>query len=256
MSSSTKIDNREKDALILDKGPTEGLEHTLSAEKMYSINFTEDNKTFCLSLHYNGANSYLFVNDAEIHKFKEKDSEIVATPLCLGNITNYWSVDNIKKAALNGYVYGFSVDYNDTAVDDILDIHKHQMKTTFYTTVFFTTLMFFSCNLSSVNPLKCVSMSNQECKVRTEMFNVNSDEPLVFLFSLKTSKCNGSRNNINDPYEKFCVPDVLKNININVFNLMSRTNGTRHTEWHETFKSKCRQDPSVSNNKQRWSEDK
>ena len=97
MSSSTKIDNREKDALILDKGPTEGLEHTLSAEKMYSINFTEDNKTFCLSLHYNGANSYLFVNGTEIHKFKAKDSEIVATPLCLGNITKYWSVDNIKK---------------------------------------------------------------------------------------------------------------------------------------------------------------
>ena len=97
MSSSTKIDNREKDALILDKGPTEGLEHTLSAEKMYSINFTEDNKTFCLSLHYNGANSYLFVNGTEIHKFKAKDSENVATPLCLGNITKYWSVDNIKK---------------------------------------------------------------------------------------------------------------------------------------------------------------
>ena len=62
MSSSTKIDNREKDVLILDKGPTERLEHKLSAVKMYSINFTEDNKTFCLSLHYNGANSYLFVN--------------------------------------------------------------------------------------------------------------------------------------------------------------------------------------------------
>ena len=58
MSSSTKIDNKKKDILILDKGPTQGLEHTLSAEKMYSINFTENNKKFCLSLHYNGANSY------------------------------------------------------------------------------------------------------------------------------------------------------------------------------------------------------
>ena len=86
MSSSTKIDNRKKDILILDKDPTQGLEHTLSAEKMYSINFTEQNKKFCLSLHYKGANSYLFVNGKEIHKFKAKDSEIVATPLCLGNI--------------------------------------------------------------------------------------------------------------------------------------------------------------------------
>ena len=97
MSSSTKIDNREKDILILGKGPTQGLEHTLSAEKMYSINFTEHNKKFCLSLHYNKANSYLFVNGKEIHKFKAKDSEIVATPLCLGNILKDCSVDNMKK---------------------------------------------------------------------------------------------------------------------------------------------------------------
>ena len=69
--------------MILGKGPTQGLEHTLSAEKMYSINVTVTGKKFCLSLHYNGANSYLFVNGKEIHKFKAKDSEIVATPLSL-----------------------------------------------------------------------------------------------------------------------------------------------------------------------------
>ena len=90
MSSSRKIDNRKKDILILGKTPTQGLEHTLSAEKMYSINFTEHNKKFCLSLHYNGANSYLFVNGKEIHKFKVKDSEVVATPFSLGNISKDW----------------------------------------------------------------------------------------------------------------------------------------------------------------------
>ena len=87
MSSSTKIDNREKYIFILGKGPQQGLEHTLSAEKMYSINFTENNKNFSLSLHYNGANSYSFVNGTEIYKFKAKDSEIVAAPLCLANIS-------------------------------------------------------------------------------------------------------------------------------------------------------------------------
>ena len=97
MSSSTNIDNRKKHILFLGKGPTQGLEHTLSAEKMYSINFTEHNKKFCLSLHYNGPNSYLFVNGKEIHTFKAKDYEIVATPLCLGNISKDWSVDNMKK---------------------------------------------------------------------------------------------------------------------------------------------------------------
>ena len=128
MSSSTKIDNRKKNILISGKGPTQGLQHTLSAEKMYSINFTEYNKKFCLSLHYNGANSYLFVNGKEIHKFKAKDSEIVATPLCLGNISKDWSIDNMKKAGLNGYVYDFVVDYDAIAVDDILDIHNYFMK--------------------------------------------------------------------------------------------------------------------------------
>ena len=82
MSSLTKIDNRKKDILILGNGPTQGLKHTLSAEKMYSINFTVTKKKFCLSLRYNGINSYLLVNGTEIYKFKAKDSEIVASPLC------------------------------------------------------------------------------------------------------------------------------------------------------------------------------
>ena len=87
----------KKDISYLGKGPTQGLEHALTAEKMYSINFTETRNKFCLSLHYNGANSYLSVNGTEIHKFKAKVSEIVATPLCLGNILKNWSADNMKK---------------------------------------------------------------------------------------------------------------------------------------------------------------
>ena len=66
MSSSSHIDNKKRDILVLGKGPRQGLEHTLTAEKMYSINFTVTKKKFCLSLHYNGANSYLFVNGTEI----------------------------------------------------------------------------------------------------------------------------------------------------------------------------------------------
>ena len=90
--------------------------------------FTVTGKKFCLSLHYNGVNSYLFVNSTEIIKFKAKDSEIIATPLCLGNISNNCSVDNMKKTGLNGFIYDFSVDYDAIAVDDILDIHNYLMK--------------------------------------------------------------------------------------------------------------------------------
>ena len=94
---------------------------------MSSINFTVTKKNFCLSLHYNGANSYLFVNGTEIYKFKEKYSEIVAILLCLGNISKDWSADNMKKTGFNGYVYDFSVDYDATNVDDIVDIYKYLM---------------------------------------------------------------------------------------------------------------------------------
>ena len=79
-------------------------------------------------MHCNVANSYLFVNGREIYKFKAKDSEIVATPLCLGNISKDWSADNMKNIGFNGYVYDFSVDYDATYVDDILDIHKYVIK--------------------------------------------------------------------------------------------------------------------------------
>ena len=79
-------------------------------------------------MHYNGASSYLFVNGKKIHKLKAKDSEIVETPLCLGNISKDWSLDNMKKTRLNGYVYDFSVDYDAITVDDILDIHNYLMK--------------------------------------------------------------------------------------------------------------------------------
>ena len=95
---------------------------------MYSINFAVTKKKFCLSLHYNGTNSYLFVNGTEIIKFKTKDSEILANPLCLGNISKDWSTGNMKKTGLAGYVYDFSADYNAIAVDDIKDIHNYLMK--------------------------------------------------------------------------------------------------------------------------------
>ena len=95
---------------------------------MYSINFTKTNAKFCLSLHYNGANSYLFINSTEIIKFKAKDSQILAYSLCLGNISKDWSQDNMKKTGFNGYIYDFSTDYNAITVSDILDIHKYLMK--------------------------------------------------------------------------------------------------------------------------------
>ena len=90
----------------------------------------------------------------------------------------------------------------------------------------------FSFNTLNVNSLECVSINNQECKIRSEIINVNTNVPLFYVFSIKVNKCNGSCSNINNPYAKFCVPDVVKNINIKVFQLMSRINETRRIIWH------------------------
>ena len=103
--TSIHVDNKKKDILVLGRGPAQGLESTLTAEKMYSINFTVTKKKFCLSLHHNGGNSYLFVNAIEICKFRANDSAIVASPLCLGNISKDWSTDNMKKTGFTDYVY-------------------------------------------------------------------------------------------------------------------------------------------------------
>ena len=121
--------------------------------------------------------------------------------------------------------------------------------------VFYIGSLFLS-SLVSTTSLNCISMKNQECKVRPEIINVNSNEPVFYPFSIKTSKCSGSCNNINDPYAKIWVPDVVKELNVKVFNLISRINGTRHITWHETCKFKYRLDASVCNNKQRSNDDK
>ena len=109
-------------------------------------------------------------------------------------------------------------------------------------------------SLSRVNSLECISIKNEECKVRPEIININSNNPIFFPFGIKVNKCNGNCNNINDPYARICVLDVVKNLNIKVFHIIS--NETRHIKWHETYKCICRLDVIICNSKQRWNEDK
>ena len=90
--------------------------------------------------------------------------------------------------------------------------------------------------LLSVNSLECALMNNQKCKIRSEIINVNTNEPMCYPYIIIIKKCKGSCNTINEPYTKLCAPDIIKNINVKVFNLMPRTNETRHIEWHKTCK--------------------
>ena len=99
-------------------------------------------------------------------------------------------------------------------------------------------------------------MSNHERKTRPQVVNVSGNKPVFFPFSTERSKCSGSCDNINYPYAKIYVLDVVKNVNFKVFNLMSRTNETRHIEWHETCKCECKFGANACNNKQRCNKDK
>ena len=124
MSSCTKIDSKKKDILIVRKGPAEI--HCLQKKCIQLI-------LLKITKHYDWTRiimvqTAIFVNVKEIYKFKAKDSEVVANPLCLGNISKDWAGDNMKNIGLNGYVYDFSADYDAIAVDGIFDIHKYLMK--------------------------------------------------------------------------------------------------------------------------------
>ena len=125
-SSSVHANNKVNNVLVLGEAFIQGInDTTIYAEKMYSPNFTVDNKRFCLRLYYNGDNSYLFVNGKEIHKFKAKDSEIVPYQLCLGGLSKDFEVGYTRASGLTGYVYDFSIDYGAISNDKILDIHKY-----------------------------------------------------------------------------------------------------------------------------------
>ena len=118
---------------------------------------------------------------------------------------------------------------------------------------FFIGSLFLS-NLVSTTSLSCISVSNQACIARPEI--INNNNPVFYPFSIKTSKCSGNCNNVNDPHSKICVSNVVKDLNVKVFNLLSRTNETKNIKWHETYKYECRLDAIFCNNKQHWNKNK
>ena len=201
MDSSVHIDNKKKDILILGKGPTQALDGTtLAAQKMCLINFTEHNKKFCLSLHYNGENSYLFVNRTEIIKFKAKDSETVAAPLYLGNISKDFSEDNMKKTRFYGHFQDFNIDYDAIAFNDILDIHKYLIKNHDIKCLGLLKSVYCGNWIYQIKHSKSIEMCFNEFKVRPVLMNINSDEPSFYPYSILVNKCSRICNNINDLY--------------------------------------------------------
>ena len=129
LGNSRHATNKAQSVLVLGHGLIQKIaDTTIYAEKMYSPNFTADNKIFCLSLHYNGHNNYLFVNGKEVTKFKAKNSELIKYPMCLGGLSKDYTENIRKDTRLYGNVYDFSVDYSVITNDKIHDIHNYLMK--------------------------------------------------------------------------------------------------------------------------------
>ena len=122
--------------------------------------------------------------------------------------------------------------------------------------VFIATMTFLIPNVLSVNSLECISMNNQECRARRKMIDTNAKEPVFYPYSIKVNKCSRNCNNINDLYAKLCMIDVVKKINVKVFNLMSRINETRQILCNETCKCICRLRVAVCNSNQIWNDNK
>ena len=110
--------------------------------------------------------------------------------------------------------------------------------------IFISTIMLFS-GLLSVNSFECISLKNQERKVRPKIVNINSNHPIFYPFNINVNKCSGNCNNISDPYARICVPDNVKNLNVKVFNLISLTDEARHIKWHESCRCICRLDRTI-----------
>ena len=143
---------------------------TFTAEAKYTINFTQSGKRFVLSLHYNGSNSYKYINSKQV-----KDSEIKYFAPCLGDVSKDFTINNMKKTRLKGVVKYFSVDFNSINTYGILDIHKYFMKRIWYKIMFGLIKKMFTGLLPSLvhgsNQTKCVSLSNQKLKIQTTLIN-------------------------------------------------------------------------------------
>ena len=122
--------------------------------------------------------------------------------------------------------------------------------------VFIARMTFCGFNVLNVNSVKCTSVNNQECKATPKIIDVNNNKSVLYPYSIRVNKCSGRCNSINNPYAKLCVPDIVKRINVRVFNLMQRINETRRVIWHETCKCVCRLTLSICNSRQIWNEDK
>ena len=169
---------------------------TLYAEKLHSQNFSQVSKKFVLSLHYNGDDSYLFVNGKQELKFKCKTEHLVKEKLCIGNLSDQWTASESEKTGLYGNIYDFVVDYKSiNSVKPIYDMHRYLMtKHNISPLIYKMLLINLAISLFSilkVKTLECVSVINEKYMSRPKIIDLNKDKLVFYPLSIKVNKCSG-----------------------------------------------------------------
>ena len=185
----------------------------------------------------------MFVSGRQELKFKCKTDQLVKEKLCIGNLSDQWTTSESEKTGLYGSIYDFVVDYEQiVGVKAIYDMIN---------------LLISLCGIIKTKALECVSVVNQKCMPRPKILDVNGGvgEALFFPYNVLVNKCSGSCNTLDDPMAKMCVPNIIKRVNMKVYNFLMRLNETRNVLWHESYKCVCRLNSSVCNNKQIWNSD-
>ena len=208
--------------------------------------------------------SYLFVNGRQELKFKCKTDQLVKEKLCIGNLSDQWAASKSEKTGLYGNIYDFVVDYEEIlGVKPIYDMHRYLMtkhnisiiKNMYKMKIISLLISLFGIIKTKV--LECVSVVNEKCMPRPKILDVNEGvgEALFYPYNVLVKKCSRSCNTLDNPMTKSCVPNVIKRVNMQVYNFLMMLNETRNVLWHESGKCVCKLNSSVCNNKQIWNDD-
>ena len=208
-------------------------------------------------MHYNYDESYFFVSGRQELKFKAKTDQLVKEKLCIGNLSDQWTTSESEKTGLYGNIYDFVVDYEQiVGVKTIYDMHrylitKHNINPYRTYKMWLIGLAISLFSVFKTKTLECVSVVNQKCMPRPKIFDVNEGvgEALFYPSNVQVNKCSGSCNTLGNLIEKLCVPNVIKGLNIKVYNFLTMLNKTRNVLWHESCKCVCKLNSSVCNNK-------
>ena len=195
-----------------------------------------------------------------MYQFKAKDSEIKDYAQCLGNVSKYFTINNMKKTGLKGVVQSCPVDFNPIDNNDILDIHKYLMKKTWYKIMFGLIkkifIVFFSSTVNASNHTKCVLLSNQKCNIQPSLSNLHpnesSQEFYYYPFSVKLDACVGRWNSLIDLSKKVCIPNKTEDLNLSVFNMVTGIKESKTLAKHISCECKWKYDGTKSKWNQWW----